>query len=403
MLVSLRRGSRRGRDARLAFAMVVPLLAGCGSGATPSPAPSGSPVAPAPSAGAADSTATPATPPPPASAAPSLSPSPSLTPTLVPDPLDGVLVSAEVAARHPIAVMVDDLGPARPQSGFTDASVVWQAPAEGGIPRYMLLFSEGDPPAVGPVRSAREYYVAWAAEWDAVYVHVGGSPQALSTLASQGTGQLVWNADEFRWGGTYLWRILQRAAPHNVYTDGRHLRALAARIGATDGGRAPIWRFAPDAPLATRPVGGTITVVYPQNTIRYAYDRVTNTYRRSVTGESTQVDAGTKQAVAPRNVVVMYMRFGPLNDGQPQKQRLEADIVGSGMAWMATNGRTTVGTWRKDAIDGPTRLFDADGDEVTLTVGQTFVQVLPTGSAVSIVPGSEPSPPTIRPDRMVRG
>lgn len=294
--------------------------------------------------------------------------------------------------------MVDDQAGARPQSGLSSASVVWQAPAEGGIPRYMLLFSEGDPPAVGPVRSARQYYIAWASEWHALYVHGGGSPQALATLASQGSGQLVWNADEFRWGGgLYLWRIKTRFPPHNVYTDGQHLRALAARVGASDGSQAPIWQFGADAPLAQRPIGGTITVVYPYNTITYAYDRKSNTYVRGVTGAKVETDATTKQVVAPKNVVVMYMHFGPLTNSPASKKRLEADLTGSGQAWISTNGRTIVGTWRKDTFDGPTRFFDASGNEVTLTVGQTFVQVVPTGSKITIVPGAEPTPPTLVP------
>ena len=97
-----------------------------------------------------------------------------------------VLVPPAVAARHPIAVMIDDLGPARPQSGFSAASVVWQAPAEGGIPRYMLIFQENIPTDVGPVRSSRYYYIAWAAEWRAVYAHAGGSPQALADAPREG-------------------------------------------------------------------------------------------------------------------------------------------------------------------------------------------------------------------------
>lgn len=334
----------------------------------------------------------PASPSPTATPAPSVAPSPTPTPILVPDPLDGLPVTPEVAARHPIAVMVDDLGPARPQAGFSAASIVWQAPAEGGIPRYMLVFGPRDPVSVGPVRSARYYYIAWAAEWHAVYVHVGGSPQAMATLAAEGGGQLVFNADEFHYGSRYLWRIATRAAPHNVYTDGAHLRALARATGAADGLYEAAWAFGPDAPLAARPVGGTIDVAYPANAIHYAYDRITNTYRRSVTGEDPQTDAATGEPVAPKNVVVMLMAFAPLNDREPQKRRLEAQMIGSGAAWIASNGRTVMGTWRKGAIDAPTRFFGPDGLPVTLVAGQTFVQVMPLGSPVTIVPGAEPGP-----------
>ena len=113
------------------------------------------------------------------SPSPTLSPSPTPTPTPLPTPtptprptptplsrapLTGRYVSAAVAKRHAIAIMIDDHPDARPQSGFNAASVVWHAPAEGGIPRYMLLFQDKVPATVGPVRSARQYYIAWAAE-----------------------------------------------------------------------------------------------------------------------------------------------------------------------------------------------------------------------------------------------
>ncbi len=74
----------------------------------------------------------------------------------------------------------------------------------------------------------------------------------------------------------------------------------------------------------------------------------------------------------------MLMSFGPLNDGHPNKHRLEAKVIGSGVAWIATNGRTIKGTWKKTALTKPTRFYDAEGKEVTLTVGQTFIQVMPT-------------------------
>src|SRR4029079_7054283 len=212
---------------------------------------------------------------------PSLPPLPTPTPgpTLVPAPLTGELVSPAAAAQHPIAVMIDDLSPARPQSGFSRVSVLWQAPAEGGIPRYMLVFQENIPTDVGPVRSSRYYYIAWAAELRAVYGHAGGSPQALATLRQKGNGQLVFNIDEFRYGGSFR-RIKTRFAPHNLYTTGKQLRRLVARVGAKDAAVKWPWTFAPDAPLEQRPVGGRITVNYLANAIRYDYDRPSNTHLR---------------------------------------------------------------------------------------------------------------------------
>jgi len=285
--------------------------------------------------------------------------------------------------------MIDDHPDARPQSGFNAASVVWQAPAEGGIPRYMLIFQDQIPESVGPVRSARQYYIAWAAEWDAVYGHSGGSPQALRTLREKGNGQLVYNADEFRWGNIYYHRSTDRFAPHNVYTTGKELRKMAKRIGAADKAQKAAWQFAPDAPIWLRPKGGRISMAYDWNSISYRYDRKSNTYRRSVSGEDPQTDRATGERVAPKNVVVMLMSFAPLNDGS-NKQRLEGDFIGTGKAWIATNGHTIKGTWRKDSMTKPTRFYDAAGKPVTLTIGQTFVQVMRTGTKVTIKDGKVP-------------
>jgi hypothetical protein len=288
--------------------------------------------------------------------------------------------------------MVDDLSPARPQSGFSAASVVWHAPAEGGIPRYMMIFQETIPGEVGPVRSARLYYVLWAGEWKAVYAHAGGSPQALARLRRDGSGRLVYNADQFRIGEPEFWRVRGRFAPHNLYTNGKQLRGIARRVGAKDKAMKPAWNFRFDKPLVQRPKGGRIEVAYLANRIRYDYDRVTNSYLRSVTREGKQHDADTGERVAPKNVIVMLVRFGPLNDGS-SKHRLEARLVGRGTAWIATNGRTIKGTWRKKSETAPTLFYDSKGREVVLTVGQTFVQVLPTGSRVTIKNGKVPPPP----------
>lgn len=387
------RSGRGGRHrAIVATLLAAVALGACGSQPGPTSGPSQAALAtPSPTLApppSATPTPTPEpTPTPTPTPVPTATPEP--TPVPVPAPLTGVLVPPDVARRHPIAVMIDDIRAARPQSGLSSADVVWHAPAEGGIPRYMAIFQSTLPESIGPVRSARSYYIAWAAEWKALYAHSGGSPQALATLRSKGNGQYVYDANEFRYGGRYFHRIRTRRAPHNVYTDGATLRKLAKVRKAKDGAYQPVWQFAPDAPLEDRPYGGSITIRYPANLITYRYARSDNTYKRSVTGEGKQFDAANDVRIAPKNVVIMYVNFTPIGD---RKHRLEADLIGSGKATVFTNGRRIDGTWKKSSMTKPTIFYDRSGQPVTLTAGQTFVQVIPRTYKVSIKPGSDTPP-----------
>jgi hypothetical protein len=359
-------------------------LAACGS-ADRSPAPSAT-SSPAPVSVVASSSPTPA---PTATPTPAPTATPEPTPVKVPSPLTGRLVSPKVARRHPIAVMIDDIRVARPQSGLNSAAVVWHAPAEAGIPRYMAVFTDKYPKWIGPVRSARVYYIAWASEWKAVYAHSGGSPAAKRQLKAKGDGTLVYNADEFRYGGGAFGRIPERRAPHNVYTSGARMHRLGIRLGAEDQDYDPIWTFAPDAPLEARPYGGTIRIRYPQNTVVYRYDRESNRWMRGVTGEKQQIDANDDKPIGPRNVVIMYAQFTNSGDS---KGRLDADVIGSGKATVSTNGRTVEGVWKKDSTTAPTQFFTEAGDPIPLTVGQTFIQVVDIGTDVTIKPGSVTPP-----------
>ena len=317
-------------------------------------------------------------------------PTPEPTPGLSVAALTGLPVSPEVARYHPIAVMIDGHRAARPQAGFNAAAVVWQAPAEGGIPRYMLVFQDSIPALVGPVRSARQYFIDWAAEWNAVFVHVGGEPRAQGTLRALGDGELVWNVEERLYEGTYFWRTTDRLVPHNTYSDGEHLRDLSSFIGAGDRQIQPAWTFGPGW-RATRPSGTALTVHYPYETITYRYDAASNTYPRFIDNATEpQVDAADDEAVAPSNVVILRMAFDPLNDGHPEKDRLDAADVGEGEAIISTNGHVVRGTWSKASVSAPPLLFDASGKRATLTPGQTFVQVLPLTYSFEITAGDAP-------------
>lgn len=366
-----------------------------------------------PSTTPAASAATPG-PTPTASPSPTLvpTPSPSPAPTPVPTPTPVAAVSngvwipaekAELATRHPIAVMIDDQAAARPQSGLAVADVFYQALAEGGIPRYMAIFQVGDPKAVGPVRSARRYYVGWAKEWRALYAHAGGAPNALAAVR-QANRKTLWDADQFRYSTT-LYRITQRRAPHNVFSTGKKLRALGRRLGAKAPFTEPLWTFKDPAELAERPVGGSIVVPYRANRITYRYDREKDRYVRGVSGVKTQRDWTTKAVVAPSNVVVLFMGTGQLrNDALGQanekKHRLDIRYIGTGKALVFRDGEVIKATWSKKKDTAPTRFLYASGplkgEPVPLVRGQIAIQVVPRATNVTWKAG-KPAPPAVQP------
>ena len=363
-------------------------------------------VSPSPPSASGSATPTAA---PSATATPVPTPSPTPTPPPVAATTDGVWLPASEAAlatRHPVAVMIDDQALTRPQSGLASANIVWQAPAEGGIPRYMAIFQTTEAPAVGPVRSSRLYFVAWASEWKATYAHAGGAPNALAYLQAN-NGKTIYNADEFRWG-PYFWRITTRFAPHNLYTSTASLFKLEARLEATAPQTTSPYTFEDDALPALRPVSGSIVVPYLANRISYTYDPATNRYQRAVTGAKVQVDAGTNQPVAPANVVVLFMPVGPLANApgastNAEKHRLEVGYVGHGSALVFNDGQVVKAVWTKASMTAPTLLTYASGPQagqpVPLVRGQIFFQVVATGTTIAYHIGSLPPPPLPGPGR----
>jgi hypothetical protein len=321
-------------------------------------------------------------------ARPRPSPTPRPTPRYVTAATNGIRLPISQrgrATRQPIVVMVDDHPRARPQSGMSQAEVVYHALAEGGIPRYMLVFQVNDAGVVGPVRSARLYFVDWAMEWRPLYAHVGGSPNALQRLRGIHR-RFAWDADEHRWGGRYFWRSRARRAPHNTYASTARLRELARRLGARVRFDRSPWTFVPETPLAGRPSGGGLTVAYRHNLVRYRYDRRTNRYIRGVTGSSVQRDLATRRVVAPKNVVVLFTHTAPLRNARgardnQQKLRIDIQIVGTGRAVVMRNGEVISARWSKASATAPTRLTYASGcrrgQPVGLVPGQIFIQVVP--------------------------
>jgi len=127
-------------------------------------------------------------------------------------PLTGALVANDAMTKLPVTgVMIENSPDARPQSGLKDSGVVFEAIAEGGITRFLVLYQQEKPQLIGPVRSLRLYDVEWLAAFDAGICHVGGSAAALSEIRNGSYRDL----DQFFNSSSY-WRASNRYAPHNV-------------------------------------------------------------------------------------------------------------------------------------------------------------------------------------------
>lgn len=290
--------------------------------------------------------------------------------------IDGVTVNADEANIFPVAVMIENLVSARPQSGLRDANVVYEALAEGGITRFLAVYASGTViPKIGPVRSARSYYLDFALEYGALYAHIGGSPQALADIKTL----KVFDLNQF-YNSAYFWRAEDRPRPHNLYTSSEKLVFARRDLKAPAQGSFDPWTFKKEAALSERPtVAKTIDIDFSSFSYRvqYTYNRDTNTYLRGQGGES-HLDANGKQIEA-KNVIIQYVKTSLADaDG-----RLSMTTVGDGKAIIFRDGAAVEGTWKKENRSSRTTFVDAKGDDIELNPGTTWVEIVPADRTIT--------------------
>jgi len=290
--------------------------------------------------------------------------------------IDGRPLAAGVPDTDHFAVMIENMVDSRPLAGLAEAALVIEAPVEGGITRFLAFYPPGSAVSrIGPVRSARPYYLDWAQEFDALYIHVGGSPEALDDIKSVKLRDL----NQFSWG-KYFWRDSGRSAPHNVYTSADLLAKGLADVSADHKTRAPAaWRFKDDIAPEDRPQEtADIVVDYSTSDYRvtWKYDRAANEYQRWQ-GDSEQRDE-SGAPVRAKNVVIQYSQIRILDE--IGRRRIET--LGEGQALLALDGKTFAAVWKKPAAAERTRYYDESGAEIALNAGATWVEIVPAGAAV---------------------
>ena len=283
-------------------------------------------------------------------------------------PLTGNLVPDQASTTMPVtAVMIENSPDARPQSGLKDSGVVFEAIAEGGITRFMVLYQQEKPSLIGPVRSIRIYDDEWVAPFNASVAHVGGSMAGLAEVRDGSYRDI----DQFFNSGSY-YRTNDRAAPHNVYTTSALLDALNAKKGYTGSTFVGFTRV-DGKPVATPDATSiNITISSALYNSTYAYDKTTNTYARSQ-GGAPHLDRESGQ-ITPSVVIAMRdNETTVLQDGY----REAITTVGSGAATIFQNGTAIPVTWTKTSKTAQITFADANGKDVPLVRGQTWIAAVP--------------------------
>jgi hypothetical protein len=274
-------------------------------------------------------------------------------------------------------VMVDNHFDAWPASGIEEAFLVIEAPVEASIPRFIAFFSsEQEVVEIGPVRSARPYYLDWANEFDALYAHVGGSNAALDQIASGG----MFDLNQY-WWDDYFWRARDRYAPHNVFTSTRRLSEFVKSREVQ--GSAPerlygSWAFKDSQPVEE---GNSARVEFdaPTYVVDWKYDSVSGVYLREQAGEAHVASSGARMTA--NNVAVIVTDVRVLDNVGRRSVR----TTGEGKAWVLQDGLAIDALWRKPSATERIKFYDSKTDEeLKMNAGKTWIEVVGSEDEVAI-------------------
>jgi len=289
---------------------------------------------------------------------------------LFPRLIDGVMVEEENINPPVAAVMIDNHIDARPPAGIEKANLVFEAEAEGGITRYLTFYTvDQEIGEIGPIRSARPYFIDWAKELRALYVHVGGSPAALVKLKKE----KVFHINEF-FNESYFWRDKVNFAPHNVFSSFRLLKEYINRY-EVERSEFEAWNFLDEKEMAERKDSHDISIAYKDTaySVEWRYDKENNYYIRFLSGTPHQTRSN--EIITAKNVVIMIVDSKEIDD----KLRLEMDSVGNGDAQVCYEGGCVDGVWEKTSSDSRTMFYKNDGSEISFVRGNTWIEVVKPG------------------------
>lgn len=306
-------------------------------------------------------------------------------------PINGVLLTdeeyADLTKRLPVAVMINNHVAARPQSSHGRADLVFEAVAESGITRYMAVYWSTDINKVGPIRSARQYYLEWLSPFDAIYLHDGYASSLTDPRVDAGGNMYIYDTKSLATYGAWRENDGVRVAPHNEYTS--PMKAWDRAEDLEWGGiptTLTAWKFKKDLPMEQRGDITEASVVFDSRLnngglydVEWEYDISTNSYLRRIGGK-VDIDQETATQVAAKVVIIQQVKMTPTYN---EKAHNVIETIGEGEAYILQDGQKITAKWKKNSRVTRTQYFLADGKEVEFNRGLIWVMAVPkdNGSA----------------------
>lgn len=289
----------------------------------------------------------------------------------------------KLIGSRPVMISVENHIDARPQWGITTADVVWEMVVEGGITRMLLMYADPSriPDQVGPMRSARHYFVELAEGFDAIFVHMGGSPQAYNALSKQGTDNIdsVYKRDQTR----------NTATEHRAYTTNElvnsHIENNKIRTKVEKGYENP---FSFNYETVKLPDGKATKFTVPFSnycTYTLTYNKKTKLYKSSIGDNPFMDDNGKQQSFT--NIIMCYVDVSDISGDKKGRKTFD---LSSGEGVYISNGTYQAITWEKGGYTDMMKFYVANGNskkqkEISLNAGRTYIALVPTSMQGNVI------------------
>ncbi len=308
------------------------------------------------------------------------------------NPLTGLYIDEAAAKRRPVAVMINNLRAALPQSGISQADIIYETLAEGDITRLLAVFQDFDAEKIGPVRSARHYYLDFAFNHDAIFVHYGGSNQAYAEIANLKVDNLN--------GLSYLdtimfWRDAERRKKkgmyeHSVYTSAEKImlgwEREKYRTEITEN-LQPMLNFYDEDTTPQGVEANKVDLPFTNRiTTSFEYNEESGLYNRFQYG-GPHIDENNQNQLTTKNIIVQYTEIKHI-PGDTEGRR-DMKLISQGNGVYITNGKAVPITWRKDSHRSPTEYRDENGQRLLVNKGNTWVIIFPNNREIQLKAGGE--------------